>query len=120
MQIDIKGLLRFWGYSANGRLGTEFPCVAAGMKQAVKSSEGYRVLRLSDESIFEIDRCIKQLKEQDLQQYEILLGRYAARVSDKQIEQVLGISHATLLRDLAQAEQFVLGVVVALKLSLVC
>ncbi|ASU16465.1 MULTISPECIES: antiterminator Q family protein [Actinobacillus] len=119
MQIDIKGLLRFWGYSANGRLGTEFPCVAAGMKQALPTSN-YRILRLSDESIFEIDRCVKQLKEQDLQQYEILLGRYAARVSDKQIEQVLGISHATLLRDLAQAEQFVLGVVVALKLSLVC
>lgn len=119
MLIDIKGILRFWGYSANGRLGTEFPCVSAGMGQAVPQTS-YRILRLSDESIFEIDRCVKQLKQQNLQQYEILLGRYAARVSDKQIEKILGISHTTFKRDLAQAEQFVLGVVVALKLSLVC
>ncbi|HHW7518565.1 TPA: antiterminator Q family protein [Mannheimia haemolytica] len=118
MLIDIKGILRFWGYSTNGRLGTEFPCVAAGMKPAVSASN-HRILRLTDESIFEIDRCIKQLKEQEPQQYEVLIGRYAARVSDTQIEKVLGISHSTFKRELAQAEMYVLGVVVGLKLALV-
>lgn len=87
MLIDIKGILRFWGYSANGRLGTEFPCVAAGMKPAVSASN-HRILRLTDDSIFEI-------------------------------EKVLGISHSTFKRELAQAEMYVLGVVVGLKLALV-
>lgn len=118
MLIDIKGILRSWGYSANGRLGTEFPCVAAGMKQAVQASN-HRIFHLADESIFEIDRCVKKLKEQEPQQYEVLIGRYAARVSDTQIKQVLGISHTTFKRELAQAEMYVLGVVVGLKLVLV-
>ncbi len=39
----------------------------------------------------------------------MLIGRYAARVSDTQIEKVLGISHSTFKRELAQAEMYVLG-----------
>lgn len=56
--MNIDRVLIAWGRFANSRIGTEYPCIAAGMKLAVMPLSRYSMFNLTDEACFLIGEQI--------------------------------------------------------------
>lgn len=109
--MGIDGILRAWGRWANGRVGTEYPCVAAGMRLAVEPTRYLNEVKLTEESCILIGDQIARLKEKADLRYEILMAKYALRIVDEEIWRVLNISRAAYFNELAKAKSYMEGAI---------
>lgn len=89
---EFEKVMTIWGRCwARSRIGTEYPCIAAGMGQAIESSQSY-ILNLDDKTCIAIEKQVMNLYKHNLLQYQILMAKFVQRVSDKDIWCNLGIS----------------------------
>ncbi|MBN6711433.1 hypothetical protein JFL47_09390 [Haemophilus haemoglobinophilus] len=108
---NIDRILIAWGRYANSRIGTEYPCIAAGMRLAIEPDSAYHIFDLTDDTCILIGDQILRLKNKMDLRYEIIMAKYAIRLEDEEIWRILHISKTTYFRELAKAKSYVEGAI---------
>lgn len=116
--MNIDRVLIAWGRFANSRIGTEYPCIAAGMKLAVMPLSRYSMFNLTDEACFSNWGADLKIEEKQDLRYEILMARYALRIEDVDICKILNISRATYFNELAKAKSYIEGAIDSAKIDI--
>ncbi|NNI76294.1 antiterminator Q family protein [Pasteurella multocida] len=107
----IDRILTVWGRFANSRIGTEYPCIAAGMRLAVDPPSDYNIFNLTDDTCILIGEQIMRLKEKQDLRYDIIMAKYALRIDDEQIWKILNIGRTAYFSKLAEAKSYVEGAI---------
>lgn len=112
ISCKVDDILKLWGRMINERIGTEFPCIAAGMRYAVQPYDGSYIIELPEETCVAIGDQVHRLRcKKDSLRYEIILAKYGKRFADDDICDMLGIGRTKLFKELSRAKSYIEGAI---------